>query len=201
QVQQVLDLSVDCRIETGPVVVSGEPVVAAVPGVARVPPGLDHEGVLRIGVAERCRWGGRERSLSTIIHPGVARGGVMAVVCDVVCEMVALNCVPRGRSVNAYTVGIVEAVEGSVLPYVVVANGVAAGVMQQDAAAEIGGAAEVVAIALDLVSFQSVVRGAVIEPDSRAAILLGVVLSNCNVVRQIDDDAIEGARSRPVVGQ
>jgi len=50
QVQQALNLSVDCRIETRPVVVSGEPVVAAVPRVARVPAGRDREVVLRIGV-------------------------------------------------------------------------------------------------------------------------------------------------------
>src|SRR5204863_3996 len=75
QVQQVLDLSVDCRIETRPVVVGGQPIVDAVPREARVPASLNSEVVVGI-VRTEPHW---KRSLPMVVRPGVVPrgGGVM----------------------------------------------------------------------------------------------------------------------------
>ena len=68
----------------------------------------------------------------------------------------------------------------------VAANGVVVGIVQEDASTEAAGAgcavAEVIAIVLDLVPRQYVGCRAVVEPDPRAAILLGEVLPHCDVI-------------------
>ena len=91
---------------------------------------------------------------------------------------------------DADPVGIVEAIQGSVIPHVVAANGVAAGVVQEDATPEArrianrtSCAVKVGAIALDLVVFERVGRRTFIESDPRTAILLSMVLQDRGVVR------------------